>query len=216
MSTVQLRIPTCSQQPEAFPTPGDVFMAPSTQRLQLRRWAFHNSLFPDPHTLLTGPRASPCNPSHAPFLLFARCLLRPRMRWAMYLGPSPLRPTLPSHQGPRALPARTGTATLTSHPTHSHLATAARRCHLLRSHLVDGRAGVGVLYLPTLPTLPCLALPCLPACPPALLASMSSPLLMHTYSCGAFPLSGVSPRSSSPLLAGPQHRLLLDCHGLQI
>jgi hypothetical protein len=179
---IQLRIPPpCSQRPHGgSPTPGHVqCIHGSIQRLQLRRRAFHNSLFPGPHAL-SGPRSPPCNPSHAPSLLFARCLLRPRMLlWAGHVPrpPSPylsLPPRLP------AFPVRTGTATLTSRPSLFHLASAARRYHLLRSHPWWAQV-----------CLPCPALPYLPA-------SMSSLTPLDAYSCGVFPLSGVIP---TPILA---------------
>lgn len=175
----------------------------SIQRLQLRRRAFHNSLFPDPHAL-TGPRPPPCNPSHAPFLLFARCLLRPRMLlWAMYLALH-----LASHRG-AALPGthRYRYLDLPHHPVHLLLAVAARRYLFLRPQPVAGAAGV--LALPC-PALSCPALPALPA-------SMGSLTPLDAYTCGAFPLSGVIPTPSSQPLAGPQHQLLLlGCHSLQI
>ena len=150
----------------------------SIQRLQLRRRAFHNSLFPDPHAL-TGPRTPPCTPSHAPSLLF--CTL-PASASHAALGHVP-RPA--AHQGRCPSKSAQGTATLTSHPhpAHLHLAAAARRYHLLPSPSV---AGAGVLALP------CLVLPC-PTCCNEL---THTPL--DAYSCGAFPLSGVIP---TPILA---------------
>lgn len=180
LPAIQLRIPPpCSQRPGALSTPGHIqCVHGSIQRLQLRRRAFHNSLFPGPHAL-TGPRPPPCNPSHAPSLLFARCLLRPRM----LLGGLVPRPPSPSTSLPPRPPSFSSTRRYRyldlPHPARFHLAAAARRYHSLRSHPV---AGAGVL-----------ALPC-----PALPASMSSLTPLDAYSCGAFPLSGVIP---TPILA---------------
>lgn len=203
-----LRIPPCSQRPEAPSTPGHVqCVHGSIQRLQLRRRAFHNSLFPDPHAL-TGPRPPPCNPSHMHPLcsLHVACF-----GLACCSGPctSPC-PALPSTSlapAPLLLPVRIGTATSTS------LTTLPTTCTSLLPPDVTGPIPWRALQV----CLPCLALPG-PALPcPALPAAMGSPTPLDAYTCGAFTLSGVIPTPSSQPPAGPQHQLLLlDCHSLQI
>lgn len=138
----------------------------------MRRRAFHNSLFPGPHAL-TGPRPPPCNPSHAPLLLFARCLLRPRMLlWAMYLAlhlPPTKATVLPSQSRYRYLDLSLTLPTFAPCCCRQTLPFAA----------VPSVAGAGVLALPS-------SLPW-----------AHSPLSMHTL-MRCLPLSGVIP---TPILA---------------